>query len=84
MNFNIKRKISTKQNNILITEDYYTIENIDKVIHSVEEILIDKVYLPVYFNYKAAKDDGFTVVLNGQGSDEVWLGYIFNWNIFKK
>ena len=46
------------------------------------EILIDKVYLPVYFNYKAAKDDGFTVVLNGQGSDEVWLGYIFNWNIF--
>ena len=82
MNFNIKRKISTKQNNILITEDYYTIENIDKVIHSVEEILIDKVYLPVYFNYKAAKDDGFTVVLNGQGSDEVWLGYIFNWNIF--
>ena len=48
-------------------------ENIDQVIFSVEEILIDKVYLPVYFNYKAAKDDGFTVVLNGQGSDEVWL-----------
>ena len=70
------------QHNILITEDYYTIENIDKVIYSVEEILIDKVYLPVYFNYKSAKDDGFTVVLNGQGSDEVWLGYIFNWDIF--
>ena len=78
----LAKKESFKQNNILITEDYYTIENIDKVIHSVEEILIDKVYLPVYFNYKAAKDDGFTVVLNGQGSDEVWLGYIFNWNIF--
>lgn len=78
----LAQKENFKQNNILITEDYYTIENIDKVIHSVEEILIDKVYLPVYFNYKAAKDDGFTVVLNGQGSDEVWLGYIFNWNIF--
>lgn len=71
-----------KQNNILITDDYYSIENIDKVIYSVEELLIDKVYLPVYFNYKAAKEDGFTVVLNGQGSDEVWLGYIFNWDIF--
>ena len=78
----LAKKESFNQNNVLITEDYYTIENIDKVIYAVEEILIDKVYLPVYFNYKAAKDDGFTVVLNGQGSDEVWLGYIFNWNIF--
>lgn len=70
------------QHNILITQEDYTIENIDDVIYAVEEILIDKVYLPVYFNYREAKKDGFTVVLNGQGSDEVWLGYIFNWNIY--
>jgi len=61
----------------------YNIENIDKVIYSVEEILIDKVYIPMYFNYKAAKDDGFTVVISGQGSDEVWLGYIFTWRLFE-
>lgn len=78
----LAKKEGFKQHNILIKQSDYTIENIDKVIYAVEEILIDKVYLPVYFNYKAAKKDGFTVVLNGQGSDEVWLGYIFNWNIF--
>lgn len=71
-----------KQHDILIPEKFYTLENIDKVTETVEEILIDKVYIPVYFNYKAAKDEGFTVVLNGQGSDETWLGYIFNYDIF--
>ena len=69
--------------NILITEDMYNIKNIDKVTYGVEEILIDKVYIPMYFNYKAAKDDGFTVVISGQGSDEVWLGYIFTWKIYQ-
>ena len=79
----LANKEQFKQHNILIKDEDYNIENIDKVIYAVEEILIDKVYLPVYFNYSEAKKDGFTVVLNGQGSDEVWLGYIYNWNIFK-
>lgn len=78
----LAKKENFRQHNILIKQEDYTIENIDKVIYAVEEILIDKVYLPVYFNYREAKKDGFTVVLNGQGSDEVWLGYIFNWDIF--
>jgi asparagine synthase (glutamine-hydrolysing) len=68
--------------NILITSNMYNIENIDKVTYGVEEVLMDKVYIPMYFNYKAAHDDGFTVVISGQGSDEVWLGYIFTWKIF--
>lgn len=71
------------QHNVLITEDMYNINNIDKVTYAVEEILIDKVYIPMYFNYKKAKDDGYTVVVSGQGSDEVWLGYIFTWKIFQ-
>lgn len=78
----LAEKENFEQHNILIPEKFYTIENIDTVTKAVEEILIDKVYIPVYFNYKAAKEDGFTVVLNGQGSDETWLGYIFNWRIF--
>ena len=78
----LAEKENFKQHNILIKQEDYTIKNIDEVIYAVEEILIDKVYLPVYFNYREAKKDGFTIVLNGQGSDEVWLGYIFNWNIF--
>ena len=47
----LAEKENFKQHNILIKQDDYTIENIDKVIYAVEEILIDKVYLPVYFNY---------------------------------
>lgn len=79
----LKREEGFEQHNILITEKMYNIENIDKVTYSVEEILIDKVYIPMYFNYKAAKDDGYTVVVSGQGSDEVWLGYVFTWKIFQ-
>lgn len=71
------------RHNILITENMYDIKTIDKVTYGVEEILIDKVYIPMYFNYKSAKKDGYTVVVSGQGSDEVWLGYIFTWKIFK-
>lgn len=79
----ISRTENFKQHNILISEEMYSLENIDKVTYTVEEILIDKVYIPMYFNYKAAKDDGYTVVISGQGSDEVWLGYIFVWKIFQ-
>ena len=79
----ISKKENFNQHNILINEDMYSIENIDAVTYFVEEILIDKVYIPMYFNYKAAKDDGYTVVVSGQGSDEVWLGYVFTWKIFQ-
>lgn len=79
----LAKKEGFQNNNILIKEEMYNIDVIDKVIYGVEEILIDKVYIPMYFNYKAAKDDGFTVVISGQGSDEVWLGYIFTWKIFQ-
>jgi len=71
------------QRNILITESDYSLDNIDNVIRAVEEPLLDKVYLPVYLNYKAAKEDRFKVVMNGQGADELWLGYLFRWDIFK-
>ena len=79
----LAEKENYKNNNILIKEDMYNLKNIDKVTYGVEEILIDKVYIPMYYNYKAAKKDGFTVVVSGQGSDEVWLGYVFTWKIFQ-
>ena len=79
----LAKKENFKNHNILVSEDMYNIENIDRVTYGVEEILIDKVYIPMYFNYKAAKDDGFTVVVSGQGSDEVWLGYVFTWKIYQ-
>lgn len=68
--------------NTLIKEEEFSIKNLDEVIYAVEEVLIDKVYVSVFYNYKAAHDDGFRIVLNGQGADEVWLGYLFTWKIF--
>lgn len=79
----LAKKEGFKNHNILIKENMYNIDIIDKVTYGVEEVLIDKVYIPMYFNYKAAKKDGFTVIISGQGSDEVWLGYIFTWRIFQ-
>lgn len=81
---NVLAKIEGFNNhNILIKEEMYNLDIMDKVTYGVEEILIDKVYIPMYFNYKAAKEDGYTVVISGQGSDEVWLGYIFTWKIYQ-
>lgn len=76
-----KEKI--KHHNTQINPEDYSIDNIDKVLYSVEEFMTDKVYLSVYFNYKSAKEDGYTVILNGQGADETWLGYLNNWDIYK-
>lgn len=84
MNYAIElcEKEKMKNHNVLISEEMYNIDIIDKVIYHVEEILIDKVYVSMYYNYKKARKDGYKVVVSGQGSDEVWLGYIFNWGIF--
>lgn len=79
----IAKQEKFNKHNVLIKENMYSIENIDKVTYGVEELLIDKVYIPMYFNYKSAKNDGYTVVVSGQGSDEVWLGYIFTYKIFE-
>lgn len=68
--------------NTIIKSEDYSLKELDKVIYCVEELLIDKVYLSDYYNYKRAKQDGFTVVLNGQGADECWLGYLDNWHIY--
>lgn len=62
----------------------YSIQNIDKVIFYMEEIPVDKVYVPIFLNYKSVRKDNFKIVLNGQGADEPWMGYLFTWDIFNR
>lgn len=50
-------------------------EAIDRVTYHMEEVLLDKAYYAIYRNYRSAHEADLKVVLNGQGSDEVWLGY---------
>lgn len=67
-----------------INPDIYSLENMDEITYHMEEIMMDKVYLADYFNFKAAKKDGYTVVLHGQGGDEPWLGYLHTEKIYSE
>lgn len=65
--------ISSKINHISRSDA--NIENLDLITYHMEEVVWDKVYWSMYINYLNASKDGLRVIINGQGSDEVWLGY---------
>ncbi|MFU2326259.1 asparagine synthase (glutamine-hydrolyzing) [Pseudomonas sp. NFX98] len=46
-----------------------------KVTYSLEEPLLDQVYISQYLLYQAVSKHGLRVALNGQGADEFWCGY---------
>lgn len=58
-----------------IKKEAFSIEQIDYTIYQMEEVLLDKIYVYVNNNYKMAKKHGLKAVINGQGSDEITLGY---------
>jgi len=66
-------RVVYKNVDIALTE--VTIEQIEKTI-DLSVFSVDDRILSLYANYKAIKDHGFTVVLNGQGADEVLAGYV--------
>ncbi|SHF02272.1 asparagine synthase (glutamine-hydrolysing) [Marinitoga hydrogenitolerans DSM 16785] len=79
----LTKKEKIRHHKILVKPENINMQTLDEVIFHMEELLMDKVYISDYLNYKAAKEEGFRVILNGQGSDELWLGYIKIWNIYK-
>ena len=52
-----------------------TIDSIDAVI-DLASFSDDVRYLTVHGNYRSVKEQGFKVVLNGQGADEIMGGYL--------
>jgi asparagine synthase (glutamine-hydrolysing) len=74
------------------------IETIDTVFETLDEPLNDPAAIPLYHLFKKIKEDGYRVVLSGEGNDELFLGYrqyfeylemekakhIFHKNWFKK
>ena len=58
-----------------IRKESFTVDKIDYIINQMEEVLLDKIYVYVNNNYKQAKKHGLKTVINGQGSDEITLGY---------
>lgn len=47
----------------------------DKVLDALDEPLNDPASVPLYLLFEQIKKDGYKVVLSGEGSDELFLGY---------
>lgn len=51
------------------------IETLHKVLDTLDEPLNDPAAVPLYMLFEQIKKDGYKVVLSGEGSDELFLGY---------
>ncbi len=68
------KAIGSNHHEFILTKDQF-IETIDDVITQLDEPLGDSACIPVYLLSKSVHDAGFKVVLSGEGSDEIFLGY---------
>lgn len=50
-------------------------ENLDKVIHALDEPVNDPAAIPLYTLFERIKQEDIKVVLSGEGADEIFLGY---------
>ncbi|PIU79490.1 MAG: asparagine synthase (glutamine-hydrolyzing) [Candidatus Moranbacteria bacterium CG_4_10_14_3_um_filter_44_15] len=73
---------NTKLNKVAINSEW-GINDVDKLTYSLEEPLLDKVFFAQHENYRIARKHNLKAVINGQGADELWLGYYFFYNIFR-
>lgn len=70
----VARKFNTDHHEIIISEKE-AFDFFEKMVHHQDEPLADCVCVPLYYVSKLAKDSGVTVVLSGEGSDELFCGY---------
>eukprot|EP01129_Flabellula_baltica_P009234 TRINITY_DN3741_c0_g1_i1.p1 TRINITY_DN3741_c0_g1~~TRINITY_DN3741_c0_g1_i1.p1 ORF type:complete len:596 (+),score=137.78 TRINITY_DN3741_c0_g1_i1:100-1887(+) len=53
----------------------FTFEDIEK-ISEISYVMDDPRVYPLFLNYKSVRENDFTVILNGQGADELCGGYV--------
>lgn len=73
---------NVKLHEIEIHEDI-TLRDLDEITYSLEEPLLDKVFVPQFRNYQCVKKNNLRAVINGQGADELWLGYLFFYDLLR-
>lgn len=66
--------LGLKNKEIVISQDDF-ITTSDDVLDSLDEPLNDPASIPLYILFKNIAKDGYKVVLSGEGSDELFLGY---------
>ena len=59
---------------VVIGQDEF-IDASEKVFDALDEPLNDPASIPLYLLFERIKNDGFKVVMSGEGSDELFLGY---------
>ncbi|MEY3091067.1 MAG: hypothetical protein RL113_1383, partial [Pseudomonadota bacterium] len=66
--------LGTRHHEILLKkEDFF--HTVDEVVALLDEPIADPAMVPLYFLMQAVKKKGFKVVLTGDGSDELFMGY---------
>ena len=58
---------------VLSKEGFF--ENLQKVVHALDEPINDPAAVPLYSLFQRVKEEGIKVVLSGEGADEIFLGY---------
>ena len=66
--------LGVKNKQIIINQEQF-IEATELVFDALDEPLNDPASVPLYLLFKAIKRDGYKVVMSGEGSDELFLGY---------
>lgn len=66
--------LGVKNREVIISKEQFL--NIsDEVLEAMDEPLNDPASIPLYLLFGEIKKDGYKVVLSGEGSDELFLGY---------
>jgi len=63
------------QNHAVEIDEAMFIEASERVFESMDEPLNDPAAIPLYLLFEQIKKDGYRVVISGEGSDEIFLGY---------
>jgi len=66
--------LGIKNRQVIIDEDKF-LDASDKVFDALDEPLNDPAAIPLYLLFEQIKKDGYKVVMSGEGSDELFLGY---------
>ncbi len=66
--------LGVRNKEVIATKERF-IESFDAVFEALDEPLNDPAAIPLYILMEEIKKDGYKVVLSGEGSDELFLGY---------
>lgn len=77
----VSNKYNLKSHSITTSEDYL-LNNLDTLVYQQDEPFVGATVMAQYHIYEQAREDGFKVIIGGQGGDEILAGYYkFLWGL---